>query len=137
MRAVALAALLAAACGQGEHPRCAECGMPADRDAKWQAGVTTSDGKDLLFDTPRCLLRWLRTPAGRGAEGPWVTEYYSQRKAPAAFVFYVTGSDVSGPMGAELVPVSTQPSAERFMAQHHGTALHDFDHIDDTDLARP
>ena len=135
---VALAfALLAAACGTGEHPRCAECGMRADVDPKWRAGITTADGKDLVFDTPRCLLRWLRTPAARGAAGPWVTEYYSQRRAPAAFVFYVTGSDVSGPMGPELVPVGTRPSAERFMNEHRGTAVRDFDQLEDADLARP
>ena len=127
----------AAACGGDEHPRCAECGMATGRDPKWEAGVTTADGKALVFDTPRCLLRWLRSEGARGAAGPWVTEYYSSRKAPAAFVYYVIGSDVSGPMGREVVPVSTRPSAERFMAEHHGTAVRDFDHLEAADLAPP
>src|SRR5262249_17369604 len=136
-RLLVLSLALLAACGGHEHPRCAECGMPADRDAKWQAGVTTADGKDLLFDTPRCLLRWLRTPAARGAAGPWVTDYYRQRRAPAAFVSYAAGSDVNGPMGPALVPITTRPSAERFLAQPHGTAVRAFDELGDEDLARP
>lgn len=111
--------------------------MRADADPKWRAGITTADGKDLVFDTPHCLLKWMRSDAARGAAGPWVTDYYSGRHAPAAFVYYVSGSDVSGPMGPEFVPISTRPSAERFQSEHHGRAVLDFDHVSDDDLRAP
>jgi nitrous oxide reductase accessory protein NosL len=36
---------------------------------------------------------------------------------------YVSGSDVYGPMGRELVPFARREDAEEFRRDHHGTAI--------------
>ena len=133
----ALVLALLAACGSGKaRPRCERCGMFTDAQPRWSAGAVAAGGRDVHFDAPRCFFAWLQSTAGRGAEAPWVTEYYSQRKRPAAFVWYVVGSDVTGPMGPDLVPIGDEPSAERFREEHNGRAVLRYDAVDAAALER-
>ena len=133
-----VAVLLArsAACGSKARPRCERCGMFTDIQPRWTAGAVAADGRDVHFDAPRCMFEWLRSVEGRGGEAPWVTEYYTQRKRPAAFVWYVVGSDVTGPMGPDLVPIGDEAGAQRFRAEHHGRAVLTFDQVGPSTLAR-
>ncbi len=94
---------------------------------RWRAGVTDGLGKEVAFDTPKCLFAFLQTDQGRRARAPWVTEYYSQRRASATELFYILGSDVSGPMGPDLVPVRTEDAARRFAREHTGREVLTFD----------
>ncbi|MEX1309973.1 MAG: nitrous oxide reductase accessory protein NosL, partial [Candidatus Sulfomarinibacteraceae bacterium] len=48
----------------------------------------------------------------------------------AETAFFVAGSDVRGPMGAELVPFATREDAEAFRSDHRGAAVLAFDDID-------
>lgn len=124
---VAFCALVALGCGPrgGERARCAECGMYVDLSPRWQAGLTTAAGQEKLFDTPICLVKFLRTPEGAaGAREAWLTDYYTQRRIAAADARLVAGTDVVGPMGRELVPVGDDEAAERMMRDHHGRAVH-------------
>jgi nitrous oxide reductase accessory protein NosL len=132
LAALAAAPALLAGCGRDRatRPRCARCGMYADTDPAFRAGATSADGQAVHFDSPRCLMQWLASDAARGAEAPWVTEYYGQRKAPAAFCWYVIGSDVVGPMGPDLIPLADEPSARRFAEEHGGRRVLRFDEID-------
>lgn len=133
MRAFAawiLAVLLLAACGaDAEAPaRCDLCGMRVDASSGWRAGGTRADGAALSFDTPKCLFRYRHT---RGAiTEPWVIEYYTQARRPAAGLFYVIGTDLEGPMGRDLVPVAERDAAEQLLADHHGERVLTFDEID-------
>ena len=43
--------------------------------------------------------------------------------AAADAVLYVVGSDVLGPMGADLVPVSGPDAAKRFASEHGGRVV--------------
>lgn len=113
MLALALVAL-APSCGDDARARCPECGMYVDLGPRWNAGLG-----DLVFDTPKCMLR-RRAQAGGGAA--WVIEYYSQQRAALDAVRLVEGSDVVGPMGRDLVPVAPAHVA-RFVADHGGRAL--------------
>lgn len=103
-----------------DAPRCALCGMRVAADSRFRAGAT-KDGRAVLFDAPRCLFQYRATPAGRGITDPWVIEYYGpgDRQTPANSVRFVRGSDVRGPMGADVVPVA-EPSVERFRRDHGG-----------------
>jgi len=65
----------------------------------------------------------LRSPQGAGCRDPWVTEYYSQKRTPAADVFFVSGSDITGPMGKALVPVAGRTAAEQFRKDHRGNRI--------------
>jgi len=53
-------------------------------------------------------------------EGIYVTEYYTTKLMPAGEVYFVTGSDVLGPMGRELVPVRGDADSGEFMRDHDG-----------------
>lgn len=104
-------------------PRCANCGMRIDPTSAWRAGLATAEGEEILFETPKCMLRFLRSERGTGARDPWVIEYYSQERQPASSLFFAIGSDVSGPMGEDLVPIGGRERAESFARDHGGSVL--------------
>ena len=62
------------------------------------------------------------------------TDYYTTRPIKARDAVYVRGSDVLGPMGAELVPLENDALAESFRADHGGEPPLAFDEIDRTVL---
>lgn len=127
--ALALCALIVACDGEGapalaqagEH--CAHCGMTIEEGSGFTTGATDGAGHDVFFDSPKCLFRWLGQSAGAGARGAWVTEYFTRTHTPIDDAFYVLGSDVSGPMGADLVPVAPRDRAEHFASSHGGRVL--------------
>jgi nitrous oxide reductase accessory protein NosL len=53
----------------------------------------------------------------------WVTDYYSLKLIDGSAAFYIRGSDVLGPMGAELIPFAKEEEAKEFMKDHKGEAL--------------
>ncbi len=101
--------------------RCALCGMRVTRGAAFSAGATTAAAAPALFDSVKCMFRWLGQHAD--ASEPWVTEHLTRSERPARDVFYVVGSDLEGPMGADLVPVDTREHAEQLRESHHGTRV--------------
>jgi hypothetical protein len=122
MKRLAFGVLLLLACKSGET-RCAHCGMKIDPASPFVAEV---DGKK--FDTPRCALsEWL---AGGKRGTVRVQDYYDRVSRPVGTdVRFVAGSDVVGPMGAELVPVDAA-RVTKFEKDHGGTralALADID----------
>jgi copper chaperone NosL len=131
--AALLLTLLIACSGDSERERCAQCGMFVDIAPSWTTGATTRDGARIRFDTPRCLVAWSKSPAGRGARDPWVTDYYDQRHVSAGEAQYVIGSDVIGPMGADFVPIAGSSTlTARFRDDHHGTRILSFGELDTT-----
>lgn len=121
-------ALVLAACGASREEaaaqptdRCAHCGMRIAGD--WlTSGATTSEARSVQFDTPKCLFAWLAGD-GAGASGLWVTEYYGRTHHDVEGLFYVDGSDVMGPMGADLIPIDGRDRADAFARDHGGNVL--------------
>jgi hypothetical protein len=107
--------MVASACRR--ELRCATCGMKVDPGSPWVSYVTI-DGKEQAFDTPSCAMAAWRKSATRVGGGRF-REYYSQELKPVAEVRFVRGSDVSGPMGPDLVPVAAG-TAGRFARDHNG-----------------
>jgi copper chaperone NosL len=114
--------------------RCPVCGMFVAPHSNWLSVVAFTDGQEVFFDGPKDLFRYLfdlqtyqpeRTLAD--IQQVRVSEYYSTRLLDAKEVFFVTGSDVLGPMGAELVPVFGKANAEAFLKDHAGKAVMQFD----------
>ncbi|MBZ0118675.1 MAG: nitrous oxide reductase accessory protein NosL [Sandaracinaceae bacterium] len=139
-------ALPLAACG-GEHEghaqaqgarRCDLCGMRINPSSGWRAGGRGASGQELAFDTPKCMFRFHHT---RGAvSDPWIMEYYSQERRDARALRYALGSDVSGPMGRDLVPIEGEEPAARFQREHHATRILSFTEVTAAiveDLFRP
>jgi nitrous oxide reductase accessory protein NosL len=62
--------------------------------------------------------------------GIHVTEFYGLNKIDARKAFYVTGSDVLGPMGHEFVPLASRADAEEFLKDHKGRQIVTFDQVD-------
>ncbi len=118
----------------GAKERCAVCGMYVAKYPQWVAVVETNDGRRFYFDGPKDMFRFLQDLTKYGLKGDqikgiWVTDYYSTHFVPARDALFVVGSDVSGPMGAELVPVMGAASAKAFKADHNGTAVLRFDEV--------
>ena len=91
--------------------------MKVDPASPWVSYVMI-DGKQQSFDTPSCAFTGWRK-AGASGKNARFREYYSQEIRPAEELRFVRGSDVVGPMGPDLVPVS-EGAARRFARDHNG-----------------
>jgi copper chaperone NosL len=129
-----LASSAQVACSR-EGSRCAYCGMKVDPASPWRADLIRADGSHVGFDTPRCALLAWRT--GRvPAVAISVQEFYDRAWRNGQELRFALGSDVMGPMGAELVPVD--PSrAQKFASDHHATRVVVLDDLTAALLAPP
>jgi nitrous oxide reductase accessory protein NosL len=139
--AIALVAAAAAPAGEsfvapGPRDRCPVCGMFVARHPDWLAEVVLADGRREVFDGAKDLFKFLADP-GRYAPGRsradvraiWVTDYYAVEPVDARAAFYVSGSDVNGPMGRELVPFRAEADAREFLRDHRGERILRFDEV--------
>ena len=103
---------------------------------EWLAQVVFDDGSTAFFDGVKDLFRYLFArdrylPDRRGQEIAviYVTSYYDLEPVDARMSLFVVGSDVPGPMGAELVPFATQDDAEEFRMDHTGSRIVRFEEV--------
>lgn len=120
-----------------DDDRCPVCGMFTATYPDFAARVTFSDGATVTLDGPKDLFTFLLDVAkyapGRNrsdVDEVLVTEYYDLVAIDARAAFFVIGSDVLGPMGAELIPFATREDAEGFRGDHRGTAVLAFGDVD-------
>ncbi len=120
----------------GPRDRCPVCGMFVTPYPDWLAQIEFKDGSRKFFDGPKDMFHfYLRLPKDNAVHSRenisdvYVTEYYSTKMLPADKLFFVSGSDVYGPMGKELIPVHTREAAETFKRDHKGNALYTFDQV--------
>lgn len=120
--------------GPGPKDRCAVCGMFVASYGNWVAVIQFKDGSKAYFDGPKDMFVYFFDLAkyrpGSQAEdisGMYVTEYYTTRLIKAEEAYFVTGSDVMGPMGNELVPIQGRGNAETFQRDHGGKKIMQFD----------
>jgi len=120
----------------GPKDRCAVCGMFVAKYPNWVATIVYADGSHQFFDGPKDLFRSLLGEGGSPTLDAeiWVTDYYTTKPINARDAFFVAGSDVFGPMGAELIPLATADLAESFRADHGGADVLAFDAIDEAVL---
>ncbi len=121
--------------------KCKVCGMLVAGYPNWVSQIIFSDGTYAFFDGPKDMFRYYfnmakYNPSKKQADidAIYVTEYYSAKLAGARKLFFVLGSDVDGPMGAELVPIESKEKATEFMKDHHGKKILKFDEIKKEDL---
>ena len=107
--------------------KCPVCGMFVAKYPDWTAAVVLGDGSRLYFDGPKDLFAFLLNPGKYGRGGVrgetaavFVRDYYSLAFIDGRRAFYVTGSDVRGPMGKELVPFARKADADGFLKDHGG-----------------
>lgn len=113
----------------GPSDRCSICGMLVAPYEAWVTQLHFADGSVAFFDGSKCLFRFLLTreaDEGRGepaVSGGYVTGYYDLKPVSLDQAWFVIGSDVTGPMGPELVPLRTREEAEEFLADHGGRSI--------------
>lgn len=111
----------------GPRDLCPVCGMFVAKYPEWVATVLYRDGHAHHFDGAKDLFKYLldlpRYAPGHGPEAIAtiaVTDYYELSRIDAREAFYVVGSDVTGPMGHELVPLASAEEAQEFARDHGG-----------------
>jgi nitrous oxide reductase accessory protein NosL len=116
--------------------RCAVCGMFVAKYKTWVAQIIFSDRSYAAFDGPKDMFKYYLqmnkyAPAKKPSDitAVYVTEYYSAKLMDAKKMFYVTGSNVLGPMGDELIPVASEKQAQEFLKDHKGKGILKFQEI--------
>lgn len=119
-----------------QNDKCPVCGMFVAKYTHWLAEVVFKDGTYAVFDGPKDMFKYYLNlqkyaPSKRPDEitGIYVTEYYSTKLLDAKKLFYVIGSDVYGPMGDELIPLTSEADAREFMRDHKGTRILKFQEV--------
>jgi len=118
----------------GPKDRCAVCGMFVQKYNNWVATIVFEDGSQVFFDGPKDLFRYILDlekfkAQGRRISEVFVTDYYRVRFIDAKTAHFVSGSDVMGPMGGELIPLEKREEAETFARDHGGREILGFDDI--------
>lgn len=121
--------------------KCQVCGMLVYPYPTWAAEIIFSDGTYAAFDGPKDMFKYYLNigkfnPSKKQSDiaAIFVTEYYSTRMMDAHEVFFVKGSDVDGPMGAELIAVESADRAKVFMKDHKGKKILRFNEVKMEDL---
>jgi len=120
----------------GAKDLCPVCGMLVSKYPNWVAMVTWKDGHAHFFDGAKDMFKFLgdlaRFAPGHRKEditGIYVTDFYNLERIDARKAFFVSGSDVLGPMGHELVPLANKADADDFLKDHKGKKLHTYERI--------
>jgi nitrous oxide reductase accessory protein NosL len=116
--------------------KCPVCGMFVAKYPDFMAEIIFKDGSYAVFDGAKDLFKYsLNLEKYKPAKGHedidsvYVTDYYSLELIDGFRAFYVTGSDVYGPMGKELIPTAKEGDAKGFMKDHGGKSILRFGNI--------
>lgn len=116
--------------------KCPVCGMFVAKYPDWTATARFKDGSTSYYDGPKDMFSHYfdtarYTPGKRQSDiaALSVKEYYSLAMIDARAAFFVSGSDVHGPMGNELIPFSTEKDAASFKLDHRGKRILRFNEI--------
>ena len=120
----------------GPKDLCPVCGMIVSKYPNWVAVVTWKDGHAHFFDGAKDMFKFLfdlpkyaPKHSKEDITGIYVTDFYNLERMDGRKAFYVTGSDVLGPMGHEFVPLANKEDAADFMKEHKGKTVLSFDQV--------
>ena len=120
----------------GPKDKCPVCGMFVAKYPDFIAVVTFSDGTRVFFDGVKDMMKYYvnlqkYNPSKNrgGIVQISVTDYYSMGFIDGFKAFYVSGSDIYGPMGKELIPFEKEAAAGEFLKDHKGKAVLRFEDI--------
>ena len=116
--------------------KCPVCGMFVAKYPDFAGQVIFRDGTATFFDGAKDLFKYylnLATYSPKRHQGDiatiYVTSYYSLSPIDGRKAWYVTGSDVYGPMGRELIPFENEAEAREFKLDHKGNAILKFPEV--------
>jgi nitrous oxide reductase accessory protein NosL len=109
--------------------KCPICGMFVYKYPKWAAQIFYKE-THYSFDGVKDMMKYYFQEKNKNAISKIiVTDYYSQEAVNAQEAYYVTGSDVYGPMGDELIPFKRESEAKTFSMDHKGFKVLNFKDI--------
>ncbi len=107
------------------HKECPLCGMSPARYPQFNCQIVFKDGSDEAFDSAIDLLVYLLFPDKTGIKLKPVAEIYFKDYLKESWLeadktFFVTGSEIRGPMGVQFLPVDSEQAAEELKKQGKG-----------------
>jgi nitrous oxide reductase accessory protein NosL len=107
------------------HKKCPVCGMNPARYPKFNCQIVFKDGSYEAFDSAIDLLVYLHFPDKTGLKlkpvaGIYFKNYLKEGWLEADKAFFVTGSEIRGPMGVQFLPVDSESTAEELKKQAKG-----------------
>jgi nitrous oxide reductase accessory protein NosL len=107
------------------NKKCPLCGMYPARYPKFNCQIVFKDGGYEAFDSAIGLLVYLHFPDKTGMElkpvaGIYFKDYLKGGWLEADRAFFVTGSEIRGPMGVQFLPVDSEQAAEELKKQGQG-----------------
>jgi copper chaperone NosL len=116
--------------------KCPVCGMFVAKYPDFIAEIIFKDGSHAIFDGAKDMFQYyLNLSKYNPSKKPedigsiYVTDYYGLALIDALKAFYVNGSNVTGPMGKELIPFEKEDDAKEFMTDHAGKERLRFDGV--------
>jgi copper chaperone NosL len=110
--------------------KCPVCGMFVAKYPDFLARITFKDGSYALFDGTKDMIKYyLEMPKYEKSRKKsdilsiHVTDYYSLGMVDGQTAFYVIGSDITGPMGNELISFGNEGDAKEFKIDHKGKKI--------------
>ena len=120
----------------GPTDKCPVCGMFVAKYPDFVAVLTFKDGAHAFFDGVKDMMKYSfnlqKYNPSRTRDDIshiHVTDYYSLSLIDGFKAFYVSGSDMYGPMGKELIPFEKEGDAKEFLKDHKGKAVLRFQDI--------
>jgi nitrous oxide reductase accessory protein NosL len=120
--------VLCAGAKPSKGDKCPVCGMFVSRYPDWLATITFKSGEAVHFDGPKDMFTFYldigkyRKGKNRGDIATiTVKDYYGLKSIAADKAYFVCDSDVLGPMGKELIPLTTAADATSFIKDHKGS----------------
>jgi copper chaperone NosL len=110
-----------------QDEKCPVCGMFLYKYPMWVCKIKYSKNS-VAFDGIKDMMKYYFEHLDQSAE-MLVQEYYTANTINAREAYFVTGSDVYGPMGNELIAFKDESSAKRFMLDHRAKEILRFDEI--------
>lgn len=116
--------------------KCPVCGMFVSGYLNWLATIRLKNDSVLYFDGPKDMLTYYLHPEKYALPASQfaitevtVRDFYSLKTIDARKAYFVTGSNVFGPMGKELVPLADKAAAQEFLKDHQGMKIYTFNEI--------
>lgn len=112
-----------------DQDRCPVCAMWVVKYRKFAAAIQLKNGETFYFCSNGCMLRsWMQPEIFLGVskvelKRSIVQDYFTGKQVTGRSVYWISGSDVIGPMGPALVPLKDNQHLEVFKKRHGAKAI--------------
>ena len=116
------------------HKACPLCGMYPARYPQFNCQIVFKDGSYEAFDSAVGLLVYRLFPDNteiklKPIAQIYFKDYFKEGWLEAGKTFFVTGSEIMGPMGVEFLPVDSEQAAKELKKQEQGQDITHFKEI--------